>query len=56
MNYFLILLAFFLLNYDMEDALWNALAKAVGSTFLFTLVFREIGDWLLIIVKAIVKH
>lgn len=56
MNYFLIFLSFFLLNYDMEDALWNALARAAGSTFLFTLVFREVADWLLIIVKAIIKN
>lgn len=56
MNYFLIFLAFFLLNYDMEDALWNALAKTTGCTFLFTLVFKEVADWLLIIIKAIVKH
>ena len=56
MNYFLIFLAFFVLNYDMEDAFWNALAKAAGSSFLFAFLFREIGDWLLIIVKAIVKH
>lgn len=55
MNYFLVFLAFFLLNYDMEDAFWNALAKAAGSTFLFALVFKEIGDWLLIIVKANIK-
>lgn len=56
MNYFLIFIAFFLLNYDMEDAFWNALVRAAGSSFLFAIVFREIGDWLLIIVKAIVKH
>ena len=56
MNYFLIIIAFFLLNYDMEDAFWNALAKAGGSTYLFVFTFKEVGDWLLIIVKAIVKH
>ena len=55
MNYFLIFIAFFLLNYDMDDAVWNALAKAAGSSFLFALVFKEIGEWLVIIVKAIVK-
>ena len=56
MNYFLIFLAFFLLNYDMEDAFWNALAKAGGSSFLFALVFKEASEWLVIIVKAILKH
>lgn len=55
MNYFLIFIAFFLLNYDMDDAVWNALAKAAGSSFLFALVFKEIGEWLVIIVKAILK-
>lgn len=55
MNYFLIFTAFFLLNYDMDDAVWNALAKAAGSSFLFALIFKEIGEWLVIIVKAILK-
>lgn len=40
----------------MEDAFWNALAKAGGSAYLFMFILREVGDWLLIIVKAIVKH
>lgn len=56
MNYFLIFLAFFVFNYDMEDPLWNALAKAGGSTFLFAFILKEIGEWLLIIVKTIAKH
>ena len=56
MNYFLIFLAFFVLNYDMEDAFWNALAKAAGSSFLFALVFKEAAEWLVIITKAILKH
>lgn len=56
MTYILIIIAFFLINYDMEDAFWNALAKAGGSTYLFMFILREVGDWLLIIVKAIVKH
>lgn len=56
MNYFLIFTAFFLLNYDMDDAVWNALAKAAGSSFLFALTFKEVGEWLVIITKAILKH
>lgn len=56
MNYFLIFTAFFLINYDMEDAFWNALAKAGGSSFLFALVFKEAAEWLVIITKAILKH
>lgn len=56
MTYLYLLIAFFLINYDMENAFWNALAKAGGSTYLFVFILKEVGDWLLIIVKAIVKH
>ena len=55
MNYFLIFIAFFLLNYDMDDAVWNALTKAAGSSFLFAFVLKELGEWLVIIVRAILK-
>lgn len=56
MNYFLIFLAFFLLNYDVENTLLNAVAKAAGSSFLFALVFKEVSEWLVIIIKVILKH
>lgn len=56
MNYLLIFTAFFLLNYDMEDAVWNALAKAAGSSFLFAFTLKELSAWLVIITKAILKH
>ena len=56
MNYFLIFISFLVLNYDMEDAFWNAIAKAAGSTFLFALVFKEVSEWLVIIIKVILKH